>query len=41
MLIRIVGDPVLPLDPSGRQIGHFRALKVSMILNALSELVGF
>ena len=28
------GSPILPLDPSGRQIGHFRDLKVSMILNA-------
>ena len=30
----ILGAPILPLDPSGRQIGHFRDLKVSMILNA-------
>ena len=29
-----MGSPILPLDASGRQIGHFRDLKVSMILNA-------
>ena len=29
-----VGSPILPLDPSGRQIGYFRDLKVSMILKA-------
>ena len=28
------GPPILPLDPSGRQIGNFRDLKVSMIPNA-------
>ena len=33
-LMVIVGSPILPLDPSGRQIGHFRDLKVSMILKA-------
>ena len=26
--------PIIPLDPSGRQIGHFRDLKFAMILNA-------
>ena len=34
MLVAIVGPPILPLDPSGKQIGYFRDLKVSMILNA-------
>ena len=29
-----MGSPILPLDLSGRQIGHFRYLKVSMILKA-------
>ena len=33
-LMNILGAPILPLDPSGRQIGNFRDLKVSMILNA-------
>ena len=33
-LITIVGAPILPLDSSGRQICHFRDLKVSMILKA-------
>ena len=31
--MEVVGAPILPLDASGRQIGHFRDLKVSMILN--------
>ena len=30
----IVGSPILPLDHSGRQIGHFRDLKVATILKA-------
>ena len=30
----IVGAPILPLDPSGRQIGHFRDLKLAVILKA-------
>ena len=34
MLVKIVGPPILPLEPSGRQIGHFRDLKVSIILKA-------
>ena len=34
LLLLIVGDPILPLDPSARQIGHSRDLKVSMILKA-------
>ena len=34
VLMHIVGPPVLALDTSGRQIGNFRDLKVSMILNA-------
>ena len=29
-----MGAPILPLDPSGRQIGHFRELKLAMILKA-------
>ena len=29
-----MGSPILPLDPSGRQIGNFRDLKVSIILKA-------
>ena len=29
-----VGSPILPLDPSGRQIGHFRDLKLPVILKA-------
>ena len=29
-----VGLPILPLDLSGRQIGHFRDLKLAMILKA-------
>ena len=29
-----VGSPILPLDPSGRQIGHFRDLKLAAILKA-------
>ena len=33
-LVLIVGPPILPLELSGRQIGHFCDLKVSMILNA-------
>ena len=33
-LMRIVGAPILPLDPSGRKISHFCDLKVSMILKA-------
>ena len=28
------GSPILPLDPSGRQIGHFRDLKLAAILKA-------
>ena len=34
VLIGRVGSPILPLDPSGRQIGHFRDLKFAMILKA-------
>ena len=30
----IVGPPILPLERSGRLSGHFRDLKVSMILKA-------
>ena len=26
------GPPILPLDPSGKQIGNFRDLKLAMIL---------
>ena len=33
-LVQILGALILPLEFSGRQIGHFRDLKVSMILNA-------
>ena len=33
-LVDIVGAPILPLDPSGRQIGHFRDLKLAVILKA-------
>ena len=29
-----MGHPILPLDPSGRQIGHFRDLKLAVILKA-------
>ena len=29
-----VAPPILPLDPSGRQIGHLRDLKLAMILKA-------
>ena len=34
MLVSRAGSSILPLDLSGRQIGHFRDLKVSMILKA-------
>ena len=34
VLVDLLGSPILSLDPSGRQICHFRDLKVSMILNA-------
>ena len=34
VLLMILGAPILPLDPSGRQIGHFRDLKLAMILKA-------
>ena len=34
VLMDIVGAPILPLDSSGRQIGHFRDLKLAMILKA-------
>ena len=33
VLVSCAGPPILPLDSSGRQIGHFRDLKVSMIPN--------
>ena len=33
-LLLIVGAPILPLDPSGRQIGYFRDLKLAVILKA-------
>ena len=33
----LVGAPILPLDPSGRQIGHFRDLKLAAILKASFE----
>ena len=33
-LVGKVGPPILPLDPSGRQIGHFRDLKLAVILKA-------
>ena len=29
-----MGSPILPLDPSGTQIVHFRYLKLAMILKA-------
>ena len=29
-----MGSPILPLDHSGRQIGHFRDLKLAAILKA-------
>ena len=34
MLVEISGAPILPVELSGRQIGHFRDLKLAMILNA-------
>ena len=34
LLVQILRAPILPLDRSGRQIGHFRDLKISMTLNA-------
>ena len=34
LLVLGVGSPILPLDPSGRQIGHFRDLKLPVILKA-------
>ena len=34
LLLLILGAPILPLDPSGRQIGHFRDLKLAVILKA-------
>ena len=34
MLVHLLGSPILPLDPSGRQIGHFRDLKLAVILKA-------
>ena len=34
LLPHILGSPILPLDPSGRKIGHFRDLKVATILKA-------
>ena len=34
LLVLGAGPPILPLEPSARQIGHFRDLKVSMILKA-------
>ena len=36
-LLTIVGAPILPLDLSGKQIRHFRDLKVSMILKAIFQ----
>ena len=33
-LLDIVEAPIIPLDPSGRQIGHFRDLKLAVILKA-------
>ena len=33
-LVSKVGPPILPLDLSGRQIGHFRDLKLAVILKA-------
>ena len=32
--MRILGSPILPLDHSGMQIGHFRDLKLAAILKA-------
>ena len=32
--MRIVGSPILPLDPSGRQIGHIHVFKLLVILKA-------
>ena len=34
LLLNGVGSPILPLDPSGRQIGNFRDLKLAVILKA-------
>ena len=34
LLLDILGSPILPLDHSGRQIGHFRDLKLAAILKA-------
>ena len=34
LLLPLLGSPILPLDPSGRQIGHFRDLKLALILKA-------
>ena len=34
LLLNGVGSPILPLDPSGRQIGNFRDLKLAAILKA-------
>ena len=36
-LVTQVGSPILPLAPSGRQIGHFRDLKLAAILKASFE----
>ena len=33
-LLGLLGSPILPLDPSGRQIGHCRDLKLAVILKA-------
>ncbi len=37
LLVGCVAPPILPLDPSGRQIGHFRDLKLAAILKASFE----
>ena len=32
--VDVLGSPILPLDPSGRQIGYFCDLKLAVILKA-------
>ena len=34
VIVDISGPPILPLDYSARQIGHFRDWKLAMILKA-------
>ena len=33
-LVDVLGSPILPLDPPAERIGHFRDLKLAMILKA-------